>query len=104
MAFFGSTFDILKRHWRRSGWRSHPPRLPVRPRRLLRDMGAARLIASFAVFEIGVVWTYLTGVASVRYLRAVIVWHQWWLISFVGLNALAFPVASTRFPFHADVK
>lgn len=56
-------------------------------------IGAAPPMISFVFFGIAVMWTYLLALVSVSRLQRAIGQRQWRLISFVGLNYIAFAFA-----------
>jgi hypothetical protein len=104
---FGSPFDVLKRQGRNFGLAfasAHVVHLCLVA--WLCYIGAAPPIASFVVFGIAVVWTYLLAIASVRDLHQAIGQRCWRFLSVIGMNYIAFAFALDfmRLPFDAGLK
>jgi len=106
-ALFGPSFDLIKQRARDFGLAfaaAHIVHLGLVV--WLCYIGAAPPLATFVLFGIAAVWTYLLALLSIDRLHRTVGRLAWRWLNLVGLNfiALAFAVDFVRVPFQADAK
>jgi hypothetical protein len=107
VALFGSAFQPLKQHAREFGLAFasalfvHLGLVGV-----LCLIGAAPGVSTFIFFGVGAVWAYLLALFSIPRLRPALGPRNWWILSNVGMNylAYAFIVDFLKQPLHGGVK
>ena len=107
VALFGAVFQPLKQHAREFGL-AFASALLVHLGLVvvLCLIGAAPDAATFVFFGIGAAWAYVLALFSIPRLRLALGPRNWWLLSNVGMNyvAYAFIVDFLQQPLHGGVK
>jgi hypothetical protein len=107
VALFGAVFQPLKQHAREFGLAFASALLVhLGLVAVLCLIGAAPDAATFVFFGIGAAWAYLLALFSIPRLRLALGPRNWWLLSNVGMNyvAYAFIVDFLQQPLHGGVK
>jgi hypothetical protein len=107
VALFGAVFQPLKKHAREFGLAFASALLVhLGLVAILCHIGAAPDAATFIFFGIGAAWAYLLALFSIPRLRLALGPRNWWLLSNVGMNyvAYAFIVDFLQQPLHGDVR
>jgi hypothetical protein len=107
VALFGAVFQPLKKHAREFGLAFASALLVhLGLVAILCLIGAAPDAATFVFFGIGAVWAYLLALFSIPRLRLALGPRNWWLLSNVGMNyvAYAFIVDFLQQPLHGGVR
>jgi hypothetical protein len=107
VALFGTVFQPLKQHAREFGLAFASALLVhLGLVGVLCQIGAAPAPATFIFFGIGAAWVYLLALFSIPRLRLALGPRNWWLLSNVGMNyvAYAFIVDFLQQPLHGGVK
>jgi hypothetical protein len=107
VALFGAVFQPLKQHAREFGLAFASALLVhLGLVAVLCLIGAAPDAATFVFFGIGAAWAYVLALFSIPRLRLALGPRNWWLLSNVGMNyvAYAFIVDFLQQPLHGGVK
>jgi hypothetical protein len=107
VALFGAVFQPLKQHAREFGLAFASALLVhLGLVAVLCLIGAAPDAATFIFFGIGAAWAYVLALFSIPRLRLALGPRNWWLLSNVGMNyvAYAFIVDFLQQPLHGGVK
>jgi hypothetical protein len=107
VALFGAAFQPLKQHAREFGLAFASALLVhLGLVAVLCLIGAAPDAATFIFFGIGAAWAYVLALFSIPRLRLALGPRNWWLLSNVGMNyvAYAFIVDFLQQPLHGGVK
>jgi hypothetical protein len=107
VALFGAVFQPLKKHAREFGLAFASALLVhLGLVAVLCLIGAAPDAATFIFFGIGAAWAYVLALFSIPRLRLALGPRNWWLLSNVGMNyvAYAFIVDFLQQPLHGGVK
>jgi hypothetical protein len=107
VALFGAVFQPLKQHAREFGLAFASALLVhLGLVAVLCLIGAAPDAATFIFFGIGAAWAYVLALFSIPRLRLALGARNWWLLSNVGMNyvAYAFIVDFLQQPLHGGVR
>jgi hypothetical protein len=107
VALFGAVFQPLKQHAREFGLAFASALLVhLGLVAVLCLIGAAPDAATFIFFGIGAAWAYVLALFSIPRLRLALGPRNWWLLSNVGMNyvAYAFIVDFLQQPLHGGVR